>query len=126
MNDNKQLNALNDEELENVNAGRMSSGAIAGTVTGAIVGATLLATAIGVPVAKHVKKKKTANAAVPKETTKATQPASTTAVTQVSDTMENTTNTSGEIEPYKYSDKKPNFFNVDPKYIERKLKRWNN
>ena len=58
MNDNKELNTLNDEELEDVNAGRMSSGVIAGTVTGAIAGAALLATAICVPVAKHVKKKK--------------------------------------------------------------------
>ena len=60
MNDNKEIKALNDEELEDVNAGRMSSGAIAGTVTGAIAGAALLATAIGVPVAKHIKKKKAA------------------------------------------------------------------
>ena len=58
MNDNKELNALKDEELEDVNAGSMSSGAIAGTVTGAIAGTALLATSIGVPLAKKAKKNK--------------------------------------------------------------------
>ena len=70
MKDNKELNALNDEELEDVNAGRMSSGAIAGTVTGAIAGAALLATAIGVPLAKKIKADKASkNASASKDIT---------------------------------------------------------
>ena len=58
MKDDKELNVINNEKLEDVNAGRMSKAEIGATVAGGIVGLGGIAAAIGVPVSKHVKKKK--------------------------------------------------------------------
>ena len=60
--DVKGLNVINDENLEEVNAGLVSKGALAGIIAGSLAGAALLATAIGVPLARKIKKDKAGKA----------------------------------------------------------------
>ena len=62
MKDDRKLNVVNDENLEDVNAGLVSKGAIAGIIAGSLAGAALLATAIGVPIARKIKKDKAGKA----------------------------------------------------------------